>query len=325
VTHRYALDIPGSQRIAFQLDLPVEHPGTLRVHAEWSGARILSFKLEGPGGDTVRLRRSGPSPQALSVEVEPESAEIWKLSILGLPASDSGEGVLTVDLPDHPEVVARQLAELAPPEEPPPAPDPWMVEVKLPQLVSNDRAWFVATVEAFRRLVVTPDLEMGPDACQWQEGFLQYLAGWRDRNLRYGELPEPATHRYLAKTAEAVRLVESLRVSADPTIAGPPPADSNALETWRRNRRGVFLPLEKDLDALLDMLQDGFVPELEDKDWPVRFVSCLMACERNIEERGRLGRDRAANGALVEAQWQAFVSAARALEALTAMGDPQAD
>ncbi len=81
-------------------------------------------------------------------------------------------------------------------------------------------------------------------------------------------------------------------------------------------RRSRVKPIEHELDILLDMPKDGYVPELEGQEWPYRLVSCLMACERNFEERGRSGAEQGTNQELADETWPIIVVAAEVLEAL---------
>jgi hypothetical protein len=71
-------------------------------------------------------------------------------------------------------------------------------------------------------------------------------------------------------------------------------------------------PVRDELDDLLHDVQSDRSREIDAEDWPTRFVSCLIACERHFEER-RSRRDMATNRKLAEDQWQRMLAAGRAL------------
>jgi hypothetical protein len=52
-----------------------------------------------------------------------------------------------------------------------------------------------------------------------------------------------------------------------------------------------------------------------ERGWPARFSACLAACERYFEERVRIA-DEAANAELARTEWDRYLDAASALEAL---------
>jgi hypothetical protein len=318
-TRLYTLDLYDRQRVAFELEIQVHHPGVLTVEAEWEPSRVLTLKLQGPGVPPYRVRRTGPSPQRLEVEVSPDGphlAEVWRLSILGHPAMGAGGGRLTVTVPDPP---AEPEEEILPAEPPEPEPEPWMVPVRPPARVGADRIRLFETVEGLRRVVVLPGWETSIDSCGWQSGFLQYAVRWRELSSGGPGLPTVSTRRYLQKLSDMVRQVDELRTSDDPVLTGPVPDSSAEKRVWLSLRRGRILPLEREIDLLLDNLRNGFAPELEVEDWPQRFISCLMACERFLEEKTRVGEERASNREIADTQWRATLAAADVMEALASL------
>ena len=70
------------------------------------------------------VRRSGPSPQRIEVNVTADElapgALLWGLEIRALAARDRAEGTLTVTIPDAPEIVAAREEAAKPPPPPPP-------------------------------------------------------------------------------------------------------------------------------------------------------------------------------------------------------------
>jgi hypothetical protein len=82
-------------------------------------------------------------------------------------------------------------------------------------------------------------------------------------------------------------------------------------------RKERLRPLEAELDSLRETVSRGYIPEVAKESWPNRFVACLTACERNFEERVRLGSEEATNRDLAEAQWDRFLAARVALESLS--------
>ena len=120
----------------------------------------------------------------------------------------------------------------------------------------------------------------------------------------------------LGEIAASVRLVEELRTSSDPLIAGPPPENPERREIWLAVRRDRIHSLERRLDMTLETLLRGHAPDLEGHDWPLRLVTCLTACERHFEERVRVGEEHAINRDLAWQQWERMLAAAEALQAL---------
>jgi hypothetical protein len=152
-----------------------------------------------------------------------------------------------------------------------------------------------------------------PDACRWQDGLLRYLAQRRDLLVDRHDRPSRETRKLLRRLVDAIQRVEAFRTSRDPLVAGPPPEDEALREAWLRLRREKLQALEGELDGLLESIRRGHAPELEPFDWPSRLVTCLVACQRNFEERARLGERRAVNGDLARAQWSALLAAGDAL------------
>ncbi len=324
-TLQYTIRIPDRQRVAYEIALPVRNPGPLSVDASWTGGRILAFRLESGPGAALRVRRSGPSPQRIEAEVGATAAAsgaVWALSIHGLPAAGEGEGVLTIRLPDPPEEVVRREEAMRPPPPPPPAPDPWTLAREAPPGAAPDRVLLFERVEEFRALVVRSDGRMIPDPCRWNEDVLRYLAHWRDRSAAGIGIPAVSTSRFFRRLAEAARRIEALRTSKDPILAGPPPDESGRRRAWQTLREQPMRELERELDQLLEMVRNGFAPELEGLEWPTRLVSCMMACERYFDERVTLGESGALNAGIAKSQWPAALAAARALETLSTMSAP---
>ncbi len=104
-------------------------------------------------------------------------------------------------------------------------------------------------------------------------------------------------------------------------MAGPPPDNDSLRPAWIRARRERFQSIETRLDDALLLFQRGHAPDLEDQTWPVRLISCVTACERHFEERGRLGEERASHRQLVADQWSRMLEAAELLETLGDLGD----
>lgn len=307
---RVALELPANEMVRFFVDLTVEHPGKLAIEAEWHPYRVLSFRLEGPALTPV-VRRSGPSPQRMEVEVSPEDmarGKIWKLRIRGLPWRDEVDGLLTVELPEPP--APPEPVERKPEAER--AIEPWMLPRPAPDGAGKAERRFYEAVEAFRMLVI--DEEEIPDTCRWQKGLLRYIAEQRD-GAPGTSLPRP-TRQMLDRVVQAVAHVESLRTTDDPILTEPQPESRlrrRALETLRKQR---IAPLRDALDDLLDDLQQGHAPELQQAGWPFGLLSCLMASERHFEERLLVGEQEASYGKLADDQWDRILAAGKALDLL---------
>ncbi len=312
----YTLEIPSGRTAHYELDLQVDHPGTLVVHADWSGPTTLAFRIVPPNGMSS-VRRGGPSPQLLEAEVSEDDTGTWKLSIHALLSRRAGQGRITVEIPDErpPEAEATAVAKPAAPPEPT---EPWKRRREAPREIPSDWRQVVDTTERFRVLVVERE-DGAPDACRWQDELLRFLAFYRDRLLETGELPPTETRKLLARTVDVLRKVEEFRTSRDPVVAGPPPADPAMREAWERLRENRTQLLEKDLDELLASVRRERAPSLAEEVWPVRLASCLTACQRHFEQRTRLGEDRATSRELALAQWDRLLAAADAMEAIAGL------
>ncbi len=319
-TFTYALEVPDGREAAFEMAIPVEHDGTLVVEAKWSGARVLSFKLHGPGDDGTLVRRSGPSPQTLKFEIRGQEGldrGPWKLAIRALPAGGEIKGHVKVSVPEPAPPVEETPASAKPQAPPSPAMPDWAAPKSVPGGASRLIADLFGRVEAFRARITLTEGGFAPDGCGWQADLLHDLAAWRDA-LESGKTPMGAdARRILERTARAVRDVEELRGATDPIRAGPPPENSLRRRAWLRVRQQELRPLEAELDALAAGLRRGPAGGLEEKTWPQRFVACLMACERYFDERVPLGEE-ATNAAVAEAQWDAFLLAGAALDGVVA-------
>ena len=96
----YRLEVPSGEPVTYTVPIPVESNGTLIIDATWPGIRVLSFRLVSPGGRSRPLRRSGPPPQTLTVDVDhPEQFGDWTLTINALATKGGGEGRLEIRLP----------------------------------------------------------------------------------------------------------------------------------------------------------------------------------------------------------------------------------
>jgi hypothetical protein len=127
-----------------------------------------------------------------------------------------------------------------------------------------------------------------------------------------------ATSRLLARMAEAVHAVEQLRTSTDPLLSPPTLADAFERRAWEILFRERTAPLRSALDDLLAEA-DRRQAELTAEVWPVRFASCLAACERHFEELRLRGPEQAANRKLAEDQWTRMLAAGEALASLAAL------
>jgi hypothetical protein len=307
---RIALELPSNEMVRLVVDLPVEHPGRLVIKAQWSPYRVLSFRLEGPGLSPV-LRRSGPSPQRIEVEVPPEAlarGTTWKLRIRGNPWRDEVEGMLTIELPEPPapptpEKVQQQEEEKI---------EPWMLPRPAPPGASKNERRFFDAVENFRALVVE---EQGVgDTCRWQESLLRYLVEHRDATADL-RIARP-TRQILERVVQTAYHVDNLRTTDDPILTQPQPKEHlrrRALETLRKQR---IDPLRRALDSLLNDLQQGHAPELHQAGWPFGLLSCMMASERHFEERLLVGEEHASYRKLAIDQWDRILAAAHAVDRL---------
>lgn len=322
-TKMYTLKIPDGRPANYELAFAVEQPGILMIGAEWSCDRLLALRLEYPGGSLSPYKRSGPSPLTIEVVVEPEQTGEWTLSIHANPARGEGEGLITVVLPDPAGSEPEQAAAAAPAAPPPPAPDPWMVARRAPSGSSAGLVRVFESIEIFRASLDDRGENAAADSCRWQEGLMRYLADRRDELAGTGAAPSGNTRKVLGRMADAVRHVEEYRSSNEPILAGPPPEEPQRRRVWTELRMERFQPLERELDEVWQTLRRGHVPGLEEELWPVRLVSCVMACERHFEERVRLGEKQATNREIAEAQWERLLAAAGALRALADLAPHQ--
>ena len=321
----YVLDIENRVPASYSLEIPIQYPGTLSVEADWDCSRILTFKLSSPGSRPVRIRRSGPSPQLLEMAIDEgdlKSGSYYRLDISSLPAGGEGQGRLRIHLPDSPAIVRQRELDALPPEPELPEPEWWAVPSAPPAESSEALTALYREVETFRNMIVTGPVETAPDPCRWQTSLLVHLAELRDSFADGSTTPEEATIRFYRKVAGAVGMVRELRNSDDPILAGPPPENRKDRNTWLRIRRERIKDIEHEMDVLLDMPKDGYVPELEGQEWTARLVTCLMACERNFEELGRSGSETGTNQELADDTWPFIVAAAKAFTAVDRLAVP---
>ncbi|HZN54104.1 MAG TPA: hypothetical protein VFB67_02175 [Candidatus Polarisedimenticolaceae bacterium] len=315
----YGITVRDGQAATFELPFTIEYAGAVTLEAEWTGPRLLFFGVEGPGRVSL-ARRSGPSPQRLDLRLEAASLARgpveWKLTVKALPTRGEATGVIRITLPDSPEVVARREALLHPPPPPPPPPPAWSLPRAVPVGASPDLAKVFAAVESYRAAVVAPK-DARIDDCKWQIPFLVYAAAVRDRLAGGGPRPDLPAGRYFRRIAEAIRVVDGLRASKDPVLAGPVPEDRDARRAWLIARYEQVRPIERMLDEVAEQLRSGHAPSLEDEAWLPRFNACLTACERYFDERVRLGGEAVApNEELAAAQWDRILAAGRVFDAL---------
>lgn len=306
----YDLYLPGGQRVAYAIDFEVRHPGRLELRGEWSPGRVLSLRLEELGTSEAPLRRSGPSPQILALDVENpgDTPRQYKLHIRGLAIRDSATGTLVVRIP-QPPLPPAPLLETLPPATPPPVP-----EFELPEGSPDSWRLFSQATDRFGDAVAR---DPRGDSCRWQTGMAGFLAHRRDA-LVSGDLPPSAdTLATIQSIVGIVRRVEGLRTSTDPTLVGPAPEPPGRREMWSRIRDRHIALVESELDSLLAALERGHAPELGREPWAYRLVSCVIGCERHFEESVRLGEKRAVNLDLARAQWDRLLEAADVLESLT--------
>jgi hypothetical protein len=318
---RYQLDVPDGADTAFEIQVLVERPGPLVVNAEWAGPRILSFRLEGPGAEAARERRSGPSPQRMELTVTDPALAAggeYRLAIRALAGKGPARGTLTVLTPEAPEIVAEKKRAEEPPPPPPPVPDPWTLPARAPAGASLQVGRVFEAVERFRSLVVGSDGRLGFDACSYRADLLERLAAWRDASVDGAATLSGSSIRYLERLDAALREVEGLRTTSDPMLAGPPPSDPLRRKAWLQIRLERIRPLERELDALTEALRGGYAPDFESETWPARLLACATACERHFEGKGRGEGDAATNAELAAAQWGTILAALDALDAIAA-------
>jgi len=311
-TLEYAIELPPDQVISYVVEIEVREPGRIVVDAEWSSTRMLTLKLEQPDGTAVR--RTGPPPLKLELDVEPEALEDdgkWFLRVRGLPSRDAASGTVHIALPD-PASAPPELADDHGPLPAAPEPvQPWELPREIPRNASDIEVQVYAATESFRRAVVDAGSDV-PDTCRWQSGLLRYLARTRDRLSDSGVSPADETRRILERMAGAVAGVEGFRTSSDPLLSPPAMSDRMKYRAWRVVFHRETAPVRDELDDLLHDVQNDRSREIDAEEWPARFVSCLIACERHFEER-RSRRDMATNRKLAEDQWERMLAAGRAL------------
>ena len=320
-TTRYQIDVPDGAVTAFEIPVLVERPGPLVVIAEWAGPRILSFRLEGPGAEAARERRSGPSPQRMELAVTDLALAAggeYRLAIRALAGKGPAWGTLTVETPEAAEVVAEKKKAEEPPPPAPPVPDPWTLPARAPAGASPQVGRVFDAVERFRGLVVESDGRLGFDACSYRADLLEHLAAWRNASAAGGATLSESSIRYLERLDAALREVDALRTTSDPLLAGPPPSDSLRRKAWLQLRLERIRPLERELDTLAEALRGGYAPDLAIETWPMRLLACATACERHFEAKGRGEGDGATNAELAGAQWETILAALDALDAIAA-------
>lgn len=300
-TENYVFEIPPDQTVSYNLGFVPKNAGTLTIRAEWTGDRVLSIHLKQPNGRRSAARRSGPSPQIMHFDIrdtEPFGESFWMLSLRTVGGSDAGQGQLEINLPESPE------AGVKPPVRSPAASRPqvseapvfplraqtspsadWVLSRPLPAK-SNPSFRFQQAVEQLRESLVDPVTgEPTTDPCHWHEELMTYLDRWSadysERRLRPDE-----THReYLEHAATAVDNLARLRNGRDPLIHGPIPETRSRYLAWLAVRERKLRPLERSLDELRTLPQDGFAPQLVDENWPRLFGVCLLSVERYLDRR----------------------------------------
>jgi len=313
-TRLFSVALPEGRSISYSVELDVDHHGTLVVSAEWTAPRILSFRLDGPGGRVPPVRRSGPSPQRFTVDVDPATAaftEPWVLSIMSLSQRGSGEGRVTVEFPEPvpiaPPVIEPLFDVEAATREP------------LVSLPAGSPASWKRYDRASRHYRETYDTDPGSDPCRWQADLRDFLEETRAGLAGTGKLPTPETRAALRELVGAIRRVEALRTSKEQILAGPPPAEEARRKAWLRVREARILDLEGELDDVLWTMEYERGAELQGESWPVRLVSCITACERHFEERVRIGAERATNLDIARSQWPRMLIVADSLKALASV------
>jgi len=311
----YALEILPDEVVSYRVELPVVHPGTLVVDADWSGSRVLSFRLERPGRPPIR--KTGPPPLRLEIDVEPEEAgrfRTWTLWIRGLPSRLGAKGTLRVELPFPADPGAEPLQPVLVPTTGEIA--PWrQPAVATPGLSSKWRRFHEST-ERFRRLVIDESGEPRPDSHLWQDEMLQFLVERRDGHGKKASRIAPSTRRWLTRLVEAIQEIDDLRSADDPVLGGPAPEKRSHYRAWIVLRSRQLDPLEIELDDLFHDVHDGYAPDLEGQAWITRLLSCLIACEQYFDERVLLGEAAASHANVAAAQWDPILAAARALSDL---------
>jgi len=316
-TLEYLLDVPEGQPLTFVLEFRVQFAGPLAIEAAWEGTRKLSFRLEGPGEPVVKARRFGLSPVRLELAVDDPLVgyeKPWNLVIRALPARGRAAGKVRIILPERAPVapVRDESGDLAPVPE---IDESWAHPARPPAGATSEIVALFEAVEGLRAWTVD-DRGSHRDACGWQADFLRYLADYRDEAAGGKLTIDNATTRFLELATSIIADIEELRTSNDPILAGPVPDDEEQRRAWLRLRQERIRALEDELDALGESIRRKYAPELTAEPWPQKFIGCLMACQRYFEQRTRLGEERAANQDLARNQWDGFLAAGKALEAL---------
>jgi hypothetical protein len=314
-THEYTLPLPADQLISYRIELSVDHAGPLVVTADWSSSRVLAFQLLKPG-KVPALRKSGPPPLALQLEVTAADAalgEPWTLWVRGLPAREAATGNLVIRLPEPAGAAPAPPADV---EEPPPARhvDSWRLPLPSPSGLSGPWAAVYDTTARFRRIAVD---EVSRDNFGWHDELLRFLETHRQHAPSGSSgLTEP-TIKMLRRMVEAVAKIDDARNSDDPILAGPPPAEPSRRRAWTRLREARLLPLQGELDTLLRDLQRGYAPQVRHETWATRFLSCLIAAQQHFDQ---FVLDAAPDDVdPLEEQWNAVLAAADVLRALSAL------
>ena len=320
-TLEYQLELPADRMLSYRVEFVVTHPGRVSLEADWAPTRVLVFRLDGADGRT--MRRSGPPPQTIELEVGPDEAgseSVWTLSFSGLPARRESTGRLLIELPDSPAIRKQKENAAAPPAPEAPPTAPWLLPVGPPAGLGPERARVYETTERFRRLVADTSI---PDVYRWQEGSLRYLAAKRDA-AGNGDSPLTlSTRTTFQRIVEMARTLDTLRDTDEIALPGPAPKDAVRRRAWDRLRHPRFTPVEDELDALMIDLERGHAPELESEEWISSFLSSLLVCERHFEERARLGEHRASNHDLTQQQWGRILAATDAMDALATIPPPE--
>jgi hypothetical protein len=316
-TLEYLLDVPEGQPLTFVLEFRVQFAGDLAIDAEWEGTRQLSFRLEGPGNPAIKARRFGLSPQRLEFVVDEPLAgyeKTWNLVIRALPARGRAAGKVRIRLPE------RAPVALTPEDRRDPTPVPeigesWARPARPPSGATTEIVALFEAVEGLRAWAID-DRGSRRDACGWQTDFVRYVVDYRDEAAAGGWTLDDATTRFLQRATKVIAAIEELRTSDDPILAGPVPEDEEQRRAWLRLRQERIRAVEDELDALGESIRRKYAPELSAEPWPQRFIGCLMACQRYFEQRTRLGEERATNQDLARSQWDGFLAAGRAIEAM---------
>jgi hypothetical protein len=308
--------------VSYTMELDVVHPGRLVIDVDWTANRMLTLVLERPG--EVAIRRTGLPPQVLRLDLRredlPTDDESWTLRVRGLPSRHGGPGTLRIAMPDGLVEAESTAAPLRSVEPEPTFDEPWAKRRTAPSNASAGEVQLFDSAERFRRLVVDSD-DVAPDTCRWQNEFMRYIATTRDRYSDSGSLPSPETSRFLRRVAGAVDRVEGLRTSDDP-LMNPPDTDNRMqYRAWLVVFHSWTDPVRGELDILLHDVQHTRSPGLVSEDWPARFLSCLIACERHFEERRSEG-EMASNHQLASDQWERILVAGDALRSLSALAGP---